>query len=423
MLKLPENPSLEDIQAAQRSLDEHAKEYFADAYNNTVREIQEFQPDNESQVPIGETFKQGKNYLASIADLIDQSQRPQPEAVEMSTLSREQIEEYETPYLIDQILLAERLTLFTGEGGIGKSFFALQFVAGLTMGIHNHAFFAAEPNNIDKEHVKDPIKVVYASYEESKEEVGSRLLQIEKALKWPIVETILKSMRFIDLKNFGPLWGVEHEKHYSTRAKLLDVGDFVTEHSKGYDLLIIDPAAGAFGANENERSAVREFTSFLNGWGQSEKCATMLIAHPPKSDSDYSGSTDWLGSCRMFWTLGTQARKGSAPGRGLRLQQGVAKSCDLIIDINHYVWRLSKSNYGRKRKPVPLVKALGNDETGWSPVWVHAKNVSEAEGFYAEYEHDEDQLAALDLLGNDDEPSEPNTQEDHDYEKSNRPQF
>ena len=340
---------------------------------------------------------------------IDNLEAPQIEAIEMSTLTREEIEAYSTPWLIEDILPAERLTLFTGDGGIGKSFFALQYVAALTMGIHNHTFRSTDPNDISEEHLTDPIKVVYASYEESKEEIGSRLLHIEKALKWTIAEAVMKQMRFIDLKDFGPLWGVEQAEHYSTRAKLLDVGDFVTEKSKGYDLLVIDPVAGAFGANENERSAVREFTSFLNGWGQREKCATMLIAHPPKTESDYSGSTDWLGSCRMFWTLGTQGRKGAARGRGLRLQQGKAVKSDLIIDVKHYVWRLSKSNYGRKGKPVPLVKALDKEGKQWSPVWILAENITEAEGFYAEYEDDEDQLAALELL---DDTKEEDTDDD-----------
>ena len=346
------------------------------------------------------TFKQ----IRSINDELQTAEKnAKIEAVEMSTLTREEIEAYSTPWLIEDILPAERLTLFTGDGGIGKSFFALQYVAALTMGIHNHTFRSTDPNEIGKDHLTDSIKVAYASYEESKEEVGSRLLEIEKVLKWVITEAIMKKMLFIDLKEFGPLWGVEHEKHYSTRAKLLDVGDFVTEKSKDYDLLIIDPVAGAFGANENERSAVREFTSFLNGWGQREKCATILIAHPPKTESDYSGSTDWLGSCRMFWTLGTKERKGAARNRGMRLTQGKAKKCDLIIDVKHYVWRLSKSNYGRKGKPVPLVKALDTEEKQWSPVWILAENIAEAEGFYAEYEDDEDQLAALELLADDTE--------------------
>ena len=29
----------------------------------------------------------------------------------------------------------------------------------------------------------------------------------------------------------------------------------------------------------------------------------LIIAHPPKAGSLYSGSTDWLGSSRAFWTL------------------------------------------------------------------------------------------------------------------------
>ena len=42
---------------------------------------------------------------------------------------------------------------------------------------------------------------------------------------------------------------------------------------------------------------------------RTHQAGVLLLAHPPKSGSDYSGSTDWLAGVRALWTLGP--RRGS----------------------------------------------------------------------------------------------------------------
>ena len=61
-------------------------------------------------------------------------------------------------------------------------------------------------------------------------------------------------------------------------------------------LLVLDPVAGAFGGNENNRSQVRRFLSILGSWAANAKGGVLIIAHPAKGvGSTYSGSTDWEG--------------------------------------------------------------------------------------------------------------------------------
>ena len=41
----------------------------------------------------------------------------------------------------------------------------------------------------------------------------------------------------------------------------------------------------------------------------------IIVAHPPKNGSEYSGSTDWLAGVRALITL-TEEKLGQPPGRG-----------------------------------------------------------------------------------------------------------
>ena len=70
-------------------------------------------------------------------------------------------------------------------------------------------------------------------------------------------------------------------------------------------LLVVDPLAAAYACNENDRGLVRAFMANWDGWARNTGCAVLIISHPPKSASDYSGSTDWHAAARAVWTLGT----------------------------------------------------------------------------------------------------------------------
>ena len=68
-------------------------------------------------------------------------------------------------------------------------------------------------------------------------------------------------------------------------------------------LVVIDPIASAFGGNENDRREVRQFVGRLDRLALETETAIVLIAHPPKSGSSYSGSTDWVNAARSMFTM------------------------------------------------------------------------------------------------------------------------
>ena len=222
---------------------------------------------------------------------------------------------------------------------------------------------------------KDPINIVIASYEEDLAETWKRIAWICDTLGWADYNKLTKRIRFVDLKMFGPIWGVEQDTHLAIRAKLLRVGDWLMKECENKDapaqLLMLDPSAGVYGGNENARESVREFCSHLNGWGQDASCATLLIAHPPKSDDDFSGSTDWLGSCRAMWTLRTEQRTDKTQGKGKNAET-----------YDWYQLTNVKQNYASPQRAIFLRKF--RTAHGWTPIWERCSQ-AEAEEFHTEY--------------------------------------
>ena len=291
---------------------------------------------------------------------------------------REDIDKYQMEFLIDNWMPADRLTILTGPGGTGKSYLALQHIAGLAMGVTDY-FLKPYHGTIDELYSenphtfrKDPIKVVIASYEEDLSETWKRIATICDQLGWADYDKLTKQIRFVDLKMFGPIWGVEQDTHLANRAKLLEIGDWLLSQCDAFDarLLMLDPSAGAFGGSEIARESVREFCSYLNGWGQQVNCATLLIAHPPKSGDDYSGSTDWLGSCRAMWTLRAEERT-----------TGTSKDKEI-----HHWYQLTnvKQNYAAPQRAVYLKKIYHKTEKRWTPIWKICAQ-EDAKVFYNDY--------------------------------------
>ena len=120
----------------------------------------------------------------------------------------------------------------------------------------------------------------------------------------------------------------------------------------------MDPLSGAFGGNENDRTAVYDFVSSFRGWGDEAQCAMLVIGHLPKSQegkaAGFSGSTAWEASARSMWML---SRKSFSEGDK---------------ETKHY-WALehTKSNYAPLQSLIPLTK----QKQGW---WSQADDRKDA---------------------------------------------
>ena len=298
--------------------------------------------------------------------------------------SREEIDAYEPEFLIEGWMPADRLTILTGKGGIGKSYLALQHIAGLAMGIKGyqlkqyHGTYEELFEKDSEAFTKESINIVIASYEEDLRETWKRIGWICDFIGWADYEKLKERIKFVDLKMCGPLWGVNEDIHTAIRSKLLDTGDWLLNEAKEAKarLLMLDPSAGAYGGSEIQREAVREFCSHLNGWGQEFGCATLLIAHPPKPrnnndpEDDFSGSTDWLGSCRAMWTVRIEKEN-----RGTKSKPEW---------VHWYQLTNVKQNYAGKCAPIPLCKIKSEEWGGYTPIWQKCDK-EKAVSFFEDY--------------------------------------
>ena len=377
-------------QQVRAKLDEIAKKKIQEDFDVALKDLETFNPSDKK----ADTTARGILFDAhQLLDQLDHLDRDLP--VLESAPTCEETDAYEPEFLIDNWMPANRLTILTGTGGIGKSYLALQHIAGLALGITD--YFLKQYHDTTEElysensHAfrKAPIKVVIASYEEDLLETWKRLDRICDRLGWADRRALRENISFVDLKMFGPIWGVGQDTHMAIRAKLLEVGDWLLNECKDFDarLLMLDPSAGVYGASEIARESVREFCSYLNGWGQDPEveCATLLIAHPNKTGDDYSGSTDWLGSCRAMWTLQLEERS-----EGTSKEKKTFKTYQLTN---------VKQNYAAPERTVYLRKI--KVQHGWTPIWERCTQ-REAEAFCKAY-HQDNSLSISDPTKNEEE--------------------
>lgn len=315
-----------------------------------------------------------------------------------SAPSIDKVNDYEMEFLIDGWMPADCLTMLTGPGGIGKSYLSLQCVAALAMGYDAKTFALMPDSNPGEPNA--PIDIVIASYEETRLEVWNRIKRICDTLHWPDYKTLSQRIHYVDLQGMGPAWGVPTDTHLAIRSKMLPLGEYLLSKSKdlGARLLVLDPSAAVYGGSDIARESVREFTSAINAWCREAECATLLIAHPPKTGDDYAGSTDWLGSCRSMWVLRKEER---TVGKG-----------DNKKIFNWYQLTFPPKNYAPPQAPVFLRKIKEGDH--YTPIWTPCADREEAEAFYGLYQqawegndthtqentHDDESDAIADLIAN-----------------------
>ena len=250
-------------------------------------------------------------------------------------------------WLIDQFLIAHELTLFNGQGGVGKSRLMLQIVAKLACGWEGTAWQSKDRQS-HFSHNQDKKRVYIASWEDDGHEHARRLRTAIKRLGWIDYRPCQEKIKFVDLRadGRGPLWGVPPGQNLNTRAGLLPFGEVFLNQAKAFgpNLLVLDPLSAVFGGNENDRASVREFTSFFSRWANENKCAVLILAHPPKSGASYSGNTDWEGSPRGMWFLYREETKEDSQNESDRYKLEVtklsyaAKPTPFSLELDQGVW-------------------------------------------------------------------------------------
>ena len=228
-------------------------------------------------------------------------------------------------WLIKGWLPVGRLGLLSGRGGRGKSRLVLQLAARIAnkTPLAGHVLQDGQEIEEDPRHplVLDAQHcgpVVFASWEDERDEVGRRLAAMAED-ELVDVAGLKGRLLYLDLRGKGAVWAPGPEKHVSTVASLTKIGRRVRKTAEDLRarLLVLDSLAGAYASDENIRPLVRAFCASWDAWGTEHGCAVLLIAHPPKrparssgstidedTDDDFAGSTDWHNAVRWRWSLG-----------------------------------------------------------------------------------------------------------------------
>ena len=270
-------------------------------------------------------------------------------------------------WLIPNWLPSNTATMFTGDGGAGKSWLTLQVVCEIASG-YTDAFLNPEytPQKLPKPDDSHPSKpVVFATYEDEPTEIKRRIQKLESGFKWiqGAIETIKENLHIVDMRGIGSVWGPGMGSHISVTGALLSAGEELRTICKEQQarLLVLDPLSGAFGGNENDRTAVYDFVSSFRGWGDTEKCAMLAIGHLPKGNegraAGFSGSTAWEASARSMWKIEKE-------------KDG---------DDFYWVLKHTKSNYAPRQKD----KYLAKSPYGW---WSETETPEAAKDAYQTYE-------------------------------------
>ena len=281
------------------------------------------------------------------------------------------IEVTEREWLIHQWLPANTVTMFTGDGGAGKSWLTLQAVCQITCGCRdaflNPDYKITPPADYDDD-PGTPKPVVFATYEDEPAEIKRRLRALASGMEWiaDSMETVRDYVHIVDMRGVGSVWGPGLGNHIANTGDLLPAGEDLRAicEDKQARLLIMDPLSGAFGGNENDRSAVYDFVSSFRGWGDEAQCAMLAIGHLPKGAegraAGFSGSTAWEAAARSMWKISVKSFTEDNKKR------------------SYWALEHTKSNYAPLQPEIPVFK----EEGGW---WVKADNKEEAADGLDEY--------------------------------------
>ena len=209
------------------------------------------------------------------------------------------------------------VTLFSGDGGTGKSLLALQLAVAV----------AAQTAWIGK--TVNTGRVIFLSAEDDNDELHRRLDDILTAEGRAYDD--LSGLTLRSLAGEDALLAVDTQLALMQTALFEELDKRAAEEAPA--LIVIDTLADVYPANENDRAKVRQFVGILRGLAIKRKCAVLLLGHPSltglNSGTGTSGSTAWNNSVRSRLYLSRISDNGFEP------------------DADARVLSTKKANYGR----------------------------------------------------------------------------
>lgn len=199
--------------------------------------------------------------------------------------------EEEPGFLFEDFIPKNEVSLMIGDGGTGKSQLVTQA-----------AFAVAAGKDFMGMENQTQMPVIMVSCEDSVNVFQKRKYYIEREGGFAY-ENAAKDIYYIPRKGKSTVLGSVTGFKVQT-TKFYRELDHYLGTIPGEKLLVLDTLADIFAGNENERSTVNQFVKYvLNSLVEKHQTTIVLIAHPPKSGSDYSGSTAWNNAVRARYTF------------------------------------------------------------------------------------------------------------------------
>jgi RecA-family ATPase len=203
-----------------------------------------------------------------------------------------------------------QVTLFSGEGAVGKSIVELQLCA-------------AHP--LSKEwlgSLPEPGGAFYIGAEDDEKEIHIRLASILAHYEARYSDLVAGGFRMISLCGDDAILGAPNRNGVIEPTDLYrrlyeQAGDLKPKH------IGIDTSADVYAGSEIDRSQVRQFISLLRRMAIAANGSVVLLSHPSltgiASGSGLSGSTAWHNSVRSrFYMTSPKAEAGEQPDTDLR---------------------------------------------------------------------------------------------------------
>ncbi|MDA9407435.1 hypothetical protein XH80_12065 [Bradyrhizobium sp. CCBAU 45384] len=203
------------------------------------------------------------------------------------------------------------MTLFSGDGGTGKTILLLQLLCSTVLA---RDWIGSVP---------EPGPVIYLGAEDEEDELHRRLDAIAEYYDEPFSELINNGFyassyagEDMTLARFDRNGNIEPTLRYD---RLLEQACDIRPA-----IVAVDTLSDVFGGNENDRVQVSAFTGLMRKLAMQANCAVIINSHPSQAGSNsgtgLSGSTAWHGKVRgrMYLRAATQD-EGGAIDRDLRV--------------------------------------------------------------------------------------------------------
>ena len=230
-------------------------------------------------------------------------------------------------WLVYGLIPQKTVTLFSGDGGTGKSLLSLQLAVGVATG--RGWIGKATPKG----------HVIYMSAEDDDDELHRRLDDILRADG--------RTYRDLQGLTLRSLAGEDALLAVDTQMSLIHSELFQELDQRAADdlpsLIVIDTLADVYPANENDRAKVRQFVGILRGLALKRDCAVLLLGHPSltglSSGTGTSGSTAWNNSVRSRLYLSRITDNGFEADPDRRVMTTMKANYGRIGEETHMKWQ------------------------------------------------------------------------------------